>query len=108
MNYRKLPGKPDIVFTRPKIAVFVDGDFWHGKTFEKYDVHTNANFWHEKIKRNVERDLDNTITLRDNGWIVLRFWETDIKKHLDECIAEVLRQIELCKSTPGGTPWKNQ
>lgn len=63
----------------------------------------------EKIKRNVERDLDNTITLRDNGWIVLRFWETDIKKHLDECVAEVLRQIELRKNTtPGGTPWKNQ
>lgn len=50
----------------------------------------------EKIKRNVERDLENTIELRDNGWIVLRFWETDIKKSLDMCVEAVLREVE-CK-----------
>ena len=84
---------PDIVITKYKIAVFCDGDFWHGKTFERYDVHTNADFWHEKIKRNVERDLENTIELRDNGWTVLRFWESDIKKNLNRCVERVLLEM---------------
>lgn len=61
---------------------------------ERYDVATNVKYWHEKIKRNVERDLENTIELRDNGWIVLRFWETEIKKHLAGCVAEVQRYID--------------
>ena len=61
---------------------------------ERYDVATNVKYWHEKIRRNVERDLENTIELRDNGWIVLRFWETEIKKHLAGCVAEVQRCID--------------
>lgn len=88
---------PDIVITKYRIAIFCDGDFWHGKTFERYDVHTNVEFWHEKIKRNIERDLENTIELRDNGWNVLRFWETDIRKDLDMCIELVLKEIKTKK-----------
>ena len=57
-------------------------------------MHTNADFWHEKIKRNVERDLENTIELRDNGWTVLRFWESDIKKNLDMCVERVIHEIK--------------
>ncbi|WP_293728429.1 very short patch repair endonuclease [uncultured Phascolarctobacterium sp.] len=90
---------PDLVITKYKIAVFCDGDFWHGKTFERYEVTTNAKFWHEKIQRNVERDLENTIELRDNGWIVLRFWETDIKKNLDLCVEAVLHAIKMREAT---------
>ena len=89
---------PDIVITKYKIAVFCDGEFWHGKSMERYDVTTNVKYWHEKIKRNVERDLENTIELRDNGWIVLRFWETEIKKHLADCVAEVQRCIDARRS----------
>ena len=92
-NYKVLDCRPDIVLTKYKIAIFCDGDFWHGKTFERYDVTTNTKYWQEKIRRNMERDLENTIELRDNGWMVLRFWETDIKKHLENCVAEVLRII---------------
>lgn len=95
-NMKVLNCHPDIVIIKYKIAVFCDGDFWHGKTFERYEVTTNAKFWHEKIQRNVERDLENTIELRDNGWTVLRFWETDIKKNLDMCVDAVLREVE-CK-----------
>ena len=61
---------------------------------------TNIKFWHEKIKRNIERDLENTIVLRDNGWRVLRFWEEDIKHHLEKCVNDVLREIDnrsLCR-----------
>lgn len=96
-NYKIFDCRPDIVLTKYKIAIFCDGEFWHGKSFEKHDVTTNAKFWHEKIRRNMERDLENTIELRDNGWTVLRFWETDIKKHLEDCVAEVLKNIEMKK-----------
>lgn len=92
-NFKVLDCRPDIVLTKYKIAVFCDGEFWHGKIFERYDVTTNAKYWHEKIRRNMERDLENTIELRDNGWIVLRFWETQIKKHLHECVEEVQQSI---------------
>ena len=84
---------PDIVITKFKLAVFCDGDFWHRKVFERYDVDTNAVYWHEKIKRNVERDLANTIELRDHGWKVLSFWETDIKHDLEQCVQIILQAI---------------
>lgn len=92
-NFKVYDCRPDIVLTKYKIAIFCDGEFWHGKTFEHYDVTTNAKYWHEKIRRNIERDLENTIELRDNGWIVLRFWETDIKKNLEQCLATVFETI---------------
>ena len=98
-NYKVLDCRPDIVLTKYKIAIFCDGEFWHGKTFERCDVTTNVKFWHDKIRRNMERDLENTIELRDNGWTVLRFWETDIKKHLEDCVAEVLKNVEMKKGS---------
>ncbi len=58
---------------------------------------TNVKYWNEKIKRNVERDLENTIALRDAGWTVLRFWGKDIQKNLDECVNEVLRVVQRTK-----------
>lgn len=96
-NMKVLNCHPDIVITKYKIAVFCDGDFWHGKNVENCRISNNAKFWHEKISRNIERDLENTIMLRDNGWTVLRFWETDIKKSLDTCIKTVLKEIEYKK-----------
>ena len=93
-NFKICSCKPDIVLTKYKIAIFCDGDFWHGKTSEKYTVKTHANYWNEKIKRNIERDLENTIELRDNGWTVLRFWENDIKKNLDMCVETVIFHLK--------------
>ena len=92
-NFKVCSCKPDIVLTKYKIAIFCDGDFWHGKTTEKYTIKTHANYWNEKIKRNVERDLENTIELRDNGWTVLRFWESDIKKNIDMCVETVMFHV---------------
>ena len=97
-NMNSIYGKPDIVFVGKKIAVFCDGDFWHGKTTEKYTVKTHATYWNEKIKRNIERDLENTIELRDNGWTVLRFWESDIKKNLDMCVETVMFHVKQLNS----------
>ena len=88
-NYNKLIGKPDIVITKYKIAIFCDGDFWHGRDNCENIVASNKKYWLEKIKKNKERDLDTTIALRDNGWTVLRFWESDIKKSIEECIQEI-------------------
>lgn len=93
-NFKVCNCHPDIVITKYKIAVFCDGDFWHGKP-SKYTIKTNTDYWNEKIKRNIERDLENTIVLRDNGWTVLRFWESDIKNNMDKCIEEVLINIKI-------------
>ncbi len=93
-NFRIYSCKVDIVLTKYKIAIFCDGDFWHGKPTANHNFKTNIKFWNEKIKRNIERDLENTIELRDNGWTVLRFWESDIKKNLDMCINEVTKAID--------------
>ena len=92
-NYAALPGKPDIVLTRQKIAIFVDGDFWHARRHQDCpgeQVASNKAYWQKKLARNVERDKDVNDALTEAGWLVLRFWETDIKRDLLGCI----RQIE--------------
>ena len=91
-NFKIYSCKPDIVLTKYKIAIFCDGDFWHGKEDPNIVKH-NKKFWVEKIKRNMERDLENTIELRDNGWVVLRFWESDIEKNLTECVEMIIKEI---------------
>ena len=97
-NFKVFDCHPDIVITKYKIAVFCDGNFWHGKDLQKRPIKHNSSYWNEKIRRNVERDLENTIELRDNGWIVLRFWEDDIQKNLPNCVGDVLRYISIRKS----------
>ncbi len=96
-NYKVYSCKPDIVITKYKIAIFCDGDFWHGKENPNI-VKRNKNFWVAKIKRNMERDLENTIELRDNGWIVLRYWESDIENSLSKCIESVMHEISTVKN----------
>lgn len=88
-NYKICNCKPDIVITKSKIAIFCDGDFWHGKDTEKMPQN-NARFWLNKISRNKERDLENTIALRDAGWTVLRFWESDILANLNGIIIQII------------------
>lgn len=89
-NYNKLPGKPDIVITKYHIAIFCDSEFFHGKDWPELEKRllkgTNSKYWYGKIKRNMERDEEVNRTLYGSGWLVLRFWGTDIKKHLDECL----------------------
>lgn len=95
-NYKVCSCKPDIVITKYKIAIFCDGDFWHGKEDPEIVQH-NKSFWVDKIKRNMERDLENTIELRDNQWTVLRFWESDIQNNLGGCVQEIMQTIEKSK-----------
>jgi DNA mismatch endonuclease, patch repair protein len=105
-----LPGKPDIVLPSKRLAIFVDGDFWHGhqyklRGFESLqsqlsDVN-NAAYWTEKISRNIDRDFKNTAALLDSGWRVLRFWESEIRQFPDKC-AEVT--LKGKKRPPRGRP----
>ena len=96
-NYKKAIGAPDIAITKYKIAIFCDGDFWHGKNGLEDAIESNKKYWIEKIKRNKERDLEVTIALRDQGWIVLRFWGKDILKNLDICLEKIRNAIKECK-----------
>ena len=95
-NWRKLPGSPDIAITKYKIAIFVDGDFWHARGHEQApgeQIATNKDFWKKKLARNVERDKEVNDQLTQEGWLVLRFWESDIKKNVDGVIAEIMKYL---------------
>lgn len=88
-HFKGVVGHPDFCFRKKKIAVFCDGEFWHGRNWEekRESIHSNYDFWREKIERNIARDQAVTEQLQCEGWTVLRFWETDIRKHPDDCVA---------------------
>lgn len=91
LNYKKLPGSPDIAITRYKIAIFVDGEFWHGQDWEvrKTRLKSNREYWINKIEENMSRDERNDKQLRLMGWIPLHFWENELLKSLSSCLAVV-------------------
>lgn len=96
-NYKELPGKPDIVFTQYKIAVFCDSEFFHGKDWEvlkpRLEKTQNSEYWLRKISRNMERDDEVNKRLLFEGWTVIRFWGKDILKDTDECIRVIEEAI---------------
>ena len=98
-NYKKLIGKPDIAITKYKIAVFCDSDYWPGYDWENRNqrIKSNRDYWVPKIERNMARDREVTEALQRDGWLVLRFWEWQIRKHLSECVESVLQAIETRK-----------
>jgi DNA mismatch endonuclease, patch repair protein len=88
-----LPGKPDIVFVNKKIAIFIDGCFWHKcpDCFQEPD--TRKEFWMKKIGSNVERDEKNTRQLTDDGWTVLRFWEHEIRREPENVVRKIVNHL---------------
>lgn len=93
-NYKVLPGKPDIAITKYKIAIFCDSSFFHGRDYDiKKKPATNADYWKQKIERNIKRDHENERELRGLGWTAIRFWDTDINQYLDECVEAVKEAI---------------
>ena len=98
LRYRKnsgsIFGKPDFSFKKYKVAVFVDGEFWHGKDWEqkKAEIKGNREFWIAKIERNIQRDIEVTGRLKAEGWTVLRFWSNDVIKNTI-CCAEKVKEI---------------
>ncbi|EPI7438489.1 very short patch repair endonuclease [Neisseria gonorrhoeae] len=98
LRYRKnsgsIFGKSDFSFKKYKVAVFVDGEFWHGKDWEqkKAVIKGNREFWIAKIERNIQRDIEVTGRLKAEGWTVLRFWSNDVVKNTT-CCAEKVKEI---------------
>ena len=90
-NYSKLPGKPDIAITKHRIAIFCDGDFWHGKNWEgkKHKIRSNSEYWIDKIDRNIIRDTETDKLLSAIGWTVIRFWGTEILGDVAGCVEDI-------------------
>lgn len=104
INYKALPGKPDIVFTKARVVVFCDGDFWHGHNWAlrglgsfKEELKRYSPYWQEKLNRNVARDKENDLALEAQGWYVVRLWESDIKKDLPACVATIQEALFASK-----------
>lgn len=97
-NVSALPGCPDIVFQRARLAVFVDGDFWHGRKLasrlEKLGSGHNASYWVPKLLANVARDRKHSRELRRLGWRTMRLWETDVRRDPGAAAARVLRRLK--------------
>jgi DNA mismatch endonuclease, patch repair protein len=92
-HHKDLPGKPDVVFTKAKVAVFIDGDFWHGYRFPTWE-HKVSDFWKTKISKNRERDAKNHGRLRDMGWTVIRLWQHDLERDFEGSIEEIVSALE--------------
>ena len=101
-----LPGKPDILFTKAKVAVFVDGDFWHGNQWKlrghkslegQLGAVSNRDYWLAKIRRNMERDRRVSAQLKQAGWKVIRIWESSISKSPRKAAAKVAQAVALGK-----------
>lgn len=87
-NLASLPGRPDIVFVSKRLAVFIDGDFWHGYRFTSWSSKLSP-YWREKISQNRLRDTKNNRRLRTMGWHVLRLWEHEVDNDLDACVSRI-------------------
>lgn len=90
---RDLPGRPDFVFREQWIAIFVDGDFWHGWRFPQWRDKLSEK-WEAKIDGNRRRDVRNHRYLRRRGWTVVRLWEHQVAKDIDGCVTRILKHIE--------------
>lgn len=99
-HYGKLPGTPDIVIVRSRLAIFLDGDFWHGNGWRLRGLPDLASqfpnrtdYWVKKITRNIERDKRVTDELTQSGWQVIRFWESEVLQDVEACVRRVLQSI---------------
>ena len=100
IHLRTLPGKPDVAFTRWRVAVFVDGAFWHGHP-DHFNPATASQYWRDKIARTQERDRQADQLLKDAGWHVVRFWDFELNEEPDKQIKKVLDALieaGWCKS----------
>lgn len=98
-NNKTVFGKPDLTFKSIKLAIFVDGEFWHGKDWHKRksDHKTNREFWYNKIERNIERDKEVNEELTKKGWTILRFWSKEVEKNLLNCVLQIESEIKKLK-----------
>ena len=94
LRYRlknKLPGRPDIIFPKRRLAIFVDGCFWHGCPEHYQSPNNRSEYWHNKLIENRERDIRSNSLLEGRGWTVIRVWEHEVTSHLDQCVNRILK-----------------
>jgi DNA mismatch endonuclease (patch repair protein) len=96
-HVKALPGSPDAVFPKEKVAVFIDGDFWHGYRFPAWE-HKLKDFWKQKISENRRRDQKNFRKLRRMGWRVVRVWQHEIKRNPESCIIKIIEAVEQARN----------
>lgn len=98
----KLPGRPDVSIKKYKLAIFIDGEFWHGYNWHERmeTIKSNRRFWIPKIERNIQRDQEVNELLSILGFTVFRFWSKEVLNDLDKCINDILTHIET-----GRTDW---
>jgi DNA mismatch endonuclease (patch repair protein) len=97
INSKKLPGKPDVSIQKYKLAIFIDGEFWHGYNWEerKETIKSNRRFWIPKIERNMQRDREVNSELKNLGYTIFRFWEHEVKKELKKCVNDIIVYIDI-------------
>jgi len=108
LRYRKhvanLPGKPDLVFSRPRVIVFCDGDFWHGRNWRQLAAQlkrrANAPYWIPKIAANRARDALHRRALRRTGWTVIRVWESEVRQSPEAVARRIAAAVESAAQSP--------
>lgn len=93
-NVKNLIGKPDIVFSKKKIVIFIDSCFWHKCRYHYIQPKSNLKYWLQKIERNVSRAKEVNELLKKNGWKVIRIWEHSIIKDKNKCINSIIKKIK--------------
>lgn len=110
LNYKKLPGSPDIAITKYRVAVFVDGEFWHGQNWQerKTRLRSNREYWIEKIEENIARDARNDDLLSYQGWSIIHLWEKEVLKDLDKCVKYVEDAVvkQIVESSSERETWR--
>ena len=94
LHRKEIPGRPDVAFTRWKVAVFVDGVFWHGHPDHWDPAKAPSQYWRDKIERNIDRDRAADSALLEMGWAVIRVWDQDVKTDLQGCVRRVTEAIQ--------------
>jgi len=99
LHANDLPGRPDIFIKKYKLAIFIDGEFWHGFEWHKSKlaIKSNREFWISKIEKNIDRDRKTNLALNEMGYTVFRFWAKDVTTNIDICLNQILLFLETVK-----------
>jgi DNA mismatch endonuclease, patch repair protein len=100
-RHANIPGRPDFIFPKQRLAIFVDGCFWHGCAKHCRMPASNKKYWDAKIERNMRRDRATRILLRQKGWQVLRVWEHELKSRPASVLARIQKKLTSSSQVPG-------
>jgi DNA mismatch endonuclease (patch repair protein) len=111
LRYRKysphVAGKPDLVFARARLVVFIDGDFWHGWRFQEWEHKLSSTYWRNKIRRNIDRDKSCRAKLEEDGWLVLQIWEHEIEADASGCVDRIEQALQARLQGRGSIPQRS-